>query len=106
MIRTLLLCLPVTLAHVDIFAFKEQPGDQTNQIGETFGGGAPPDLSIASSSLSSSCSKLILSSLGPAATFQPHVMGIYTKTWTDYGGRESYRQNYGGRFTGCPNGVC
>merc|ERR1711973_290630 len=101
MIRTLLLCLPVTLAHVDIFAFKEQRGDQTNQIEETFGGGAPPDLSIASSSLSSSlssscsCSKLILSSLGPAATFQPHVMGIYTKTWTDYGGRESYRQNYG-----------
>merc|ERR1711928_172281 len=79
MIRSLLLCLPATLAHVDIFAFKEQRGDQTNQIGETFGGAAPPALSLSSSSLSSSsasscsCSKWLLSSLGAAATFQPHV---------------------------------
>merc|ERR1711990_694949 len=96
----LLLCFATTLAHVDIFVFNEYEESEKQSPSEvTFGGSLPPDLSLSSSisstSSSCSCSKLILSSLGPAATFQPHVMGVYTKTWTDYGGRESYRQNYG-----------
>merc|ERR1712198_783174 len=81
----LLFCIATTMAHVDIFVFKEydeESGRQGNPTEETFGGSLPPDLTI-------------LSSLGPAATFQPHVMGVYTKSWTDYGGRESYRQHYG-----------
>merc|ERR1712181_120483 len=72
-----------------------ESGNQGVPAEDTFGGSLPPDISSSSSSSSCSCSKLILSSLGPAATFQPHVMGVYPKSWTDYGGRESYRQNYG-----------
>jgi len=88
----------IIMANVDIFVFKdyEKSRDLGGQPQDTFGGGLPPDITLLTSSSSScSCNKLILSSLGPAATFQPHVMGVYTKTWTDYGGRESYRQNYG-----------
>merc|ERR1711971_566989 len=96
MLYLLLFCITTTSARVDIFVFKEYDEESGNQgvpTEETFGGSLPPDLSSSSSSCS--CSKLILSSLGPAATFQPHVMGVYAKSWTDYGGRESYRQNYG-----------
>merc|ERR1712083_164920 len=88
----------IIMANVDIFVFKdyEKSRDLGGQPQDTFGGGLPPDITLLTSSSSScSCNKLIPSSLGPAATFQPHVMGVYTKTWTDYGGRESYRQNYG-----------
>ena len=44
-------------------------------------GGAPPPppTALTSSFSSCSCSKLLLSSLGPAATYQPNAMGIYTK---------------------------
>merc|ERR1712212_856384 len=93
MLCILLFCIATTLAHVDIFVFKEydeESGSQDDPSEEAFGGSLPPDLSLTSSSSSSSsscsCSKLILSSLGPAATFQPHVMGVYTKSWTE-GGR-------------------
>ena len=85
MLYILLLCIATTLARVDIFVFKEyeESGKQGDPTEDTFGGSLPPDLSptssFSSSSSSCSCSKLILSSLGPAATFQPHVMGVYTK---------------------------
>ena len=81
----LLFCIATTVAHVDIFVFKEyeeESGRQGNPTEEIFGGSLPPDLTLVSSSSSScSCSKLILSSLGPAAIFQPHVMGVYTKVY-------------------------
>jgi len=101
MLYLLIFCIATTSARVDIFVFDEyeESGKQDDPTEDTFGGSLPPDLTPTNSSSSSrsscSCNKLILSSLGPAATFQPHVMGVYTKTWTDYGGRESYRQNYG-----------
>ena len=43
---------------------------------ETLGGAQPPILNLTSSC---PCDKLLLSSLGPAATLQPKVMGVYTK---------------------------
>ena len=72
----------IIMANVDIFVFKdyEKSRDLGGQPQDTFGGGLPPDITLLTSSSSScSCNKLILSSLGPAATFQPHVMGVYTK---------------------------
>ena len=42
------------------------------------GGGRPPSSSVRAAA-SCPCAKLLLSSLGPAATFQPGAMGTYTK---------------------------
>merc|ERR1719186_179977 len=61
-------------------------------------GGAPPPIHNLTSSSSCPCDKLLLSSLGPAATFQPKVMGIYTRSYTDFNHPPSYRQNYGADF--------
>ena len=43
---------------------------------ESQGGATPPVLNLTSSC---PCDKLLLSSLGPAATLQPKTMGIYTQ---------------------------
>ena len=43
----------------------------------TQGGGVPPALNQTSSSCP--CNKLLLSSLGPAAQFQPRTLGVYTR---------------------------
>eukprot|EP00092_Neocalanus_flemingeri_P058106 GFUD01069195.1.p1 GENE.GFUD01069195.1~~GFUD01069195.1.p1 ORF type:complete len:194 (-),score=51.80 GFUD01069195.1:122-703(-) len=59
------------------------------------GGAIPPMQNLTSSC---SCDKLLLSSLGPAAIFQPKVMGIYTRSWTSYNKQPSYRQNYGADY--------
>ena len=40
-------------------------------------GGAPPP--VLNHTTSCPCDKLILSSIGPAATLQPKAMGIYSK---------------------------
>jgi len=47
---------------------------------------------------SCSCGKVLLSSLGPAANFQPQAMGTYTMAYTSYNNHPSYRQNYGRDF--------
>eukprot|EP00092_Neocalanus_flemingeri_P046405 GFUD01052201.1.p1 GENE.GFUD01052201.1~~GFUD01052201.1.p1 ORF type:complete len:192 (+),score=42.08 GFUD01052201.1:63-638(+) len=59
------------------------------------GGAIPPMHNLTSSC---SCDKLLLSSLGPAAIFQPKVMGIYTRSYTSYNQHPSYRQNYGADY--------
>merc|ERR1712227_771897 len=61
------------------------------------GGGEPPRR-LNSSSVSCPCNKLLLSSLGPAATVLPRVMGTYTRSYTSYNNRDSYRQNYGSDY--------
>ena len=51
-----------------------------NQNEKRQGGGPPPVLQNLTSDLGASCScgKVLLSSLGPAANFQPQAMGTYT----------------------------
>merc|ERR1711934_1256690 len=63
-------------------------------------GGHPLVAQSLTSDLSASCScaKVLLSSLGPAATFQPQAMGTYTMAYTSYNNHPSYRQNYGRDF--------
>ena len=43
------------------------------------GGGGEPPVSLNLTSVSCPCNKLLLSSLGPAATVLPQVMGTYTR---------------------------
>eukprot|EP00092_Neocalanus_flemingeri_P036021 GFUD01039220.1.p1 GENE.GFUD01039220.1~~GFUD01039220.1.p1 ORF type:complete len:171 (-),score=46.86 GFUD01039220.1:21-533(-) len=62
---------------------------------DALGGALPPMHNLTSSC---SCDKLLLSSLGPAAIFQPKVMGIYTRSYTSYNQHPSYRQNYGADY--------
>ena len=50
--------------------------DQEDKVA---GGGEPPQR-LNSSSMSCPCNKLLLSSLGPAATVLPRVMGTYTRS--------------------------
>ena len=40
-------------------------------------GGGPPPLPTRRREYSCGCKRILLSSLGPAAQFQPHAMGIY-----------------------------
>merc|ERR1712032_1403360 len=63
-------------------------------------GGDPLVTQSQTSSLGASCScaKVLLSSLGPAANFQPQAMGNYTMAYTSYNNHPSYRQNYGRDF--------
>merc|ERR1712215_220051 len=75
----------VSIIEGEIFKGEELP--------EIFGGSAPPDnLNLTSSC---PCSKVLVSSLGPAATVLPKVMGVYTQSYTSYNAHPSYRQNYG-----------
>ena len=47
------------------------------EVAEIFGGSAPPkNVNLTSSC---PCSKVLVSSLGPAATTLPNVMGVYTQ---------------------------
>merc|ERR1719233_2128798 len=55
--------------------------------------GVPPVLNQTSSSCP--CNKLVLSSLGPAAQFQPLAMAVYTKSFFDYKKHPAYRMDYG-----------
>ena len=47
--------------------------------GEDDQGGGEPPVSLNLTSVSCPCNKLLLSSLGPAATVLPQVMGTYTR---------------------------
>eukprot|EP00092_Neocalanus_flemingeri_P064500 GFUD01078288.1.p1 GENE.GFUD01078288.1~~GFUD01078288.1.p1 ORF type:complete len:164 (-),score=44.97 GFUD01078288.1:4-495(-) len=67
----------------------------TNTKVDALEGSLPPLHNLTSSC---SCNKLLLSSLGPAAIFQPKVMGIYTRSYTSYNQHPSYRQNYGADY--------
>eukprot|EP00092_Neocalanus_flemingeri_P064501 GFUD01078289.1.p1 GENE.GFUD01078289.1~~GFUD01078289.1.p1 ORF type:complete len:164 (-),score=42.28 GFUD01078289.1:390-881(-) len=67
----------------------------TNTKVDALEGSLPPLHNLTSSC---SCDKLLLSSLGPAAIFQPKVMGIYTRSYTSYNQHHSYRQNYGADY--------
>lgn len=60
-------------------------------------GAYPPNHSLDVADVCS-CRKILLSSLGPAATYLPHVMGTYTKSYTSYNGKPAYRQNYGNDY--------
>jgi len=60
-------------------------------------GGTPPQ-KVNMTSGSCPCNKLLLSSVGPAATYLPAVMGTYTRAYTSYNNRDSYRQNYGSDY--------
>ena len=46
------------------------------KVGEILGGGTPPVINRTSTC---PCAKLLLSSLGPTAQFQPRVLGVYTE---------------------------
>ena len=73
----LLLLVSVAQASIDIYA---KDHTMVQDKAPVLGGAAPPPPTALTSSYSScSCSKLLLSSLGPAATYQPNAMGIYTK---------------------------
>ena len=54
--------------------------EQWDIIPKVQGGGHPPVIQNLTSDLGASCScgKVLLSSLGPAANFQPQAMGTYT----------------------------
>jgi len=60
-------------------------------------GGFPPE-KVNQTSGSCPCNKLLLSSVGPAASYLPAVMGTYTRAYTSYNNRDSYRQNYGSDY--------
>merc|ERR1712150_11820 len=65
-----------------------------------YGGGLPPVTQNLTSDLGGGCScgKVLLSSLGPAANFQPQAMGTYKMSYTSYNNHPSYRQNYGSDY--------
>jgi len=89
-----LILLSVVQAHIDILAvLVEDGGDDSVSVG----GGLPPT-SLLQTSSTCDCNKVLLSSLGPAATYQPNVMGVYTRAWTTYNNKASYRQNYGSDY--------
>ena len=53
--------------------------DDLSQNGKGQGGGHPPVLNLTSDvGTSCSCGKVLISSLGPAANFQPQAMGTYS----------------------------
>ena len=59
-----------------------RPSEETSQMirdQEVKVGGGEPPRRLNSSSVSCPCNKLLLSSLGPAATVLPRVMGTYTR---------------------------
>merc|ERR550534_593572 len=78
---------------------KEWDNLSKNEKGQS--GGPPPVQNLTSEvqvGASCSCGKVLLSSLGPAANFQPQAMGTYTMAYTSYNNHPSYRQNYGRDF--------
>merc|ERR1712032_1257377 len=127
MLCILFFCIATTLAHVDIFVFKEYDevsGSQDDPSEETFGGSLPPDLSLTSSSSSSSsscsCSKLILSSLGPSCHLPATCHGglhqvvdrlwgsgvLQAKLWAGLQALLATLRLDGGRCARCSNWVC
>ena len=64
----------------DLGVWKEITIPQIDRNEKRQGGGPPPVLQNLTSDLGASCScgKVLLSSLGPAANFQPQAMGTYT----------------------------
>merc|ERR1712080_547871 len=85
-----LLSILLVRAHIDIFAELEDNSVSVSRL--------PPSPLLPLSSSSCDCNKVLVSSLGPAATYQPGVMGVYTRSYTTYNGRASYRQNYGADY--------
>jgi len=99
--KMLLLLLAMCLSTKAITIIEREVLEVENLL--SLGGAAPPVLNQTSSC---PCDKLLLSSLGPAVTFQPKVLGVYTQSYTSYNNHPSYRQNYGSdyRLYWLPNG--
>ena len=57
----------------------EAAGEDDQGVGGGGCGGGEPPVSLNLTSVSCPCNKLLLSSLGPAATVLPQVMGTYTR---------------------------
>jgi hypothetical protein len=70
-----LLTLMIAMGAQAITIIEGEELDKVETV-ESLGGVPPPVLNLTSSC---PCDKLILSSLGPAATLQPKTMGIYTQ---------------------------
>merc|ERR1712243_550730 len=71
---------------------------QADIEGEGSGYGEVVPVILNQTSTKCPCDELLLSSLGPAAHFQPKAMAIFTRNFSDYNKHPAYRMYYGADY--------
>ena len=79
LLKVIFLLLIIALAESAQWITWEEALEAAGEDDQRGGGGGEPPVSLNLTSVSCPCNKLLLSSLGPAATVLPQVMGTYTR---------------------------
>ena len=79
LLKIIFLLLIINLSESAQWITWEEALEAAGEDDQRGGGGGEPPVSLNLTSVSCPCNKLLLSSLGPAATVLPQVMGTYTR---------------------------
>ena len=79
LLKVIFLLLIINLSESAQWITWEEALEAAGEDDQRGGGGGEPPVSLNLTSVSCPCNKLLLSSLGPAATVLPQVMGTYTR---------------------------